>query len=121
MAAGAVYDDQPNNEDVISLEDFFCRLDAQGTLDTTHVLQYLSWKRAALSEEVMEICKFLRSVESGGGSSDGRAYFALQYAKSLGGRANYLPKTIETCWRKISKVRVNIPCNVSCNVQHNVS
>jgi hypothetical protein len=91
-------------------------LDRQGTLDTGHVLQYMSWKRRPLSEEVLEVCKFLRSVESGGGSSDGGALHALKYAKSLGGRGDLLPRTMETCWRKIAKVSLNVHCDVHGNV-----
>jgi hypothetical protein len=96
--------DDDANVPVLDLEEYFERLERAGTLDTQHILQYLSWKRRPLTAEILEICKFLRSVECGGGSSDGGALHVLRYAKSLGGSGDLLPKTIDTCWSKISKV-----------------
>ena len=99
----------------IDLEEYLNSLERKGTLDTQHILQYLSWKRQPLTEEILEICKFLRSVECGVGSSDGSALHNLRYSKSLGGRGDLLPKTIDTCWKKISQVQ-NVHFNVHCNV-----
>jgi hypothetical protein len=120
--------DDDANVPSVELEEYIDRLERAGTLDTTHMLQYLSWKRRPLPEEILEICKFLRSVECGGGSSDGGALHVLRYAKSLGGRGDLLPKTIDTCWSKIAKVhfnlhfnlRFNLHVNLHCNVHLNV-
>ena len=105
----------------MDLEDYIQHLERQGTLDTKHMLQYISWKRQPLTEEVLEICKFLRSVECGGGSSNGGALEYLRYAKSLGGRGDLLPKSVVTCWRKLSKVLRNVHCNVYFTVHYNVN
>jgi hypothetical protein len=104
----------------MDLDEYIQHLDRQGTLDTQHMMKYVSWKREPLTDEVLEICKFLRSVECGGGSSDGGALHSLRYAKSLGGRGDLLPKTIDTCWKKISKVLLHVHCNVYHTVQYNV-
>jgi hypothetical protein len=113
-----VYDD--DDADVpypyLDLHDYLEHLEEQGTLDTQHMLQYIAWKRRPLTDEVLEICRFLRSVECGGGSSDGGALHSLRYAKSLGGRGDLLPKTIDTCWKKISQVPMNVHFNVHYNV-----
>jgi hypothetical protein len=95
-----------------SLEEYLANLERNGTLDPTHMVQYLSWKRVPLTDEVLEVCKFLRSVESGSGCSDGAARHSLLYAKSLGGRADLLPKTMETCWSKVAKVLLNVHFDV---------
>ena len=94
-----------------SLEEYLANLERNGTLDPTHMVQYLSWKRVPLTDEVLEVCKFLRSVESGSGCSDGAARHSLLYAKSLGGRADLLPKTMDS-WSKVAKVLLNVHFDV---------
>ena len=109
-------DDDDADVPYMDLDDYIEHLERQGTLDTEHMLQYVPWKRRPLTDEVLEICKFLRSVECGGGSSDGGALHSLRYARSLGGRGELLPKTIATCWKKISQVPMNVHFNVHYNV-----
>lgn len=74
------------------------------TLDTTQVLRYMGWGRLTLSDSELECCRFLRSIEKGGGSSDSSARASLDYARSLGGRGDLLPSTVRTCWTKINEV-----------------
>jgi hypothetical protein len=100
-----------------SIEQHLSRLEEAGTLDTTHVLQYSTWGPILLSPRILEICRFLRSVEAGGGSSNSGSGASLTYARSLDGRGLILPKTVETCWEQMSKVCANEhhkePCNVN--------
>jgi hypothetical protein len=82
----------------------FNKLEVAGTLDCTHVLQYLGWGNVRMSPEDREVCRFLRSVEEGGGASSSSMRASLDYARSLGGRGDVLPKTIRTCWSRMEKV-----------------
>jgi hypothetical protein len=79
------------------------RLDSAGTLDTTQLLRYAEWGELELSPTDVEVCKFLRSVEIGGGASDAASRASLDYARSLGGRGSLLPKTVRTCWKKVQQ------------------
>ena len=81
-------------------------LDRLGTLDGVAVMKYMGWGRLVLTGKQQEILRFLRSVESGGGSSRVSTYEALKYAKSLGGRGDWLPKTVKSCWSQMLKVRM---------------
>ena len=92
-------------EEVYSIEEHQKKLDEEGTLDEDHLTQYTGWSKVDLEPDEVETCKFLRSVETGGGSSEGKSYAALMYAKSLGGRGDLLPKTMRTCWKTVTKVR----------------
>jgi hypothetical protein len=79
-------------------------LDNRGTLDTSHVLQYLCWGNVQLSPKEREVFRFLRSVEMGGGASTQSARALLDYVHSLGGRGAILPVTVRTCWSIVAKV-----------------
>jgi hypothetical protein len=89
-----------------TIEAHFTKLDKQRTLDTKHVLQYTGWgvHNVQLSSKEREVCRFLRSVEMGGGASTGSSRASLNYARSLGGRGGRLPKTVRTCWKVVAKV-----------------
>ena len=80
-------------------------LDDAGTLDTSHVLQYLHWGTVRLSKEDLEVCRFLRSIEIGGGSSGVSTRASLDYVRSTGGRGTMLPRTVRSCWARVEKVR----------------
>ena len=88
-----------------SIEDHFSRMEELGTLELDHVKQYSQWGKVPLKDKDVEICRFLRSNEVGGGSSDGKSTAMLLYARSLGGRGELLPKTMKTCWAKVDRVR----------------
>ena len=88
-----------------SLEDHFEKMEALGTLDTEHVLKYTGWGKIEVQDSDIEICRFLRSNEVGGGASNAKSEAALLYAKTLGGRGDLLPKTMKTCWGRVDKVR----------------
>ena len=79
------------------------KLEAAGTLDCTHLLQYLGWGKVMLTPKDLEVCRFLRSVEQGGGASSSSTRASLDYARSLGGRGDVLPKTVRTCWSRMGK------------------
>ena len=96
------------HEDAHSIADHFDCLEALGTLDLSHVLQYSTWGRTRVKDDVVEICRFLRSTEIGGGSSDGKAQAHLDYAKTLHGRGDLLPKTLKTCWAKVDRARYSV-------------
>ena len=87
-----------------SVEAHFDHLDAIGTLDTAHVLQYLEWGKVHFSAREIEIFRFLRSKEMGGGASGMATRASLNYAKTLEGRGLLLPVTVRTCWETVSKV-----------------
>jgi hypothetical protein len=80
------------------------KLEAAGTLDCTHLLQYLGWGKLVLTPKDLEVCRFLRSVEQGGGASAASTRASLDYARSLGGRGELLPKTVRTCWSRLEEV-----------------
>jgi hypothetical protein len=109
-------------------------LEDEGTLDVEHMLQYVRWGKVPLADNEVETCKFLRSIESGGGASEAKSQAFLSYAKSLGGRGDLLPKTMETCWKTVSRVRfismlicrmfiltyVRCSLRIHCNVQFHI-
>jgi hypothetical protein len=91
------------------------KLEAAGTLDSTHLLQYLGWGKVSLTPEDLEVCRFLRSVEEGGGASSSSMRSSLDYARSLGGRGDVLPKTVRTCWSRMEKVIIpHYRCHYRC-------
>jgi hypothetical protein len=81
-------------------------MERAGTLDLTQVLRYTGWGPVEVSDADIEICRFLRSNEVGGGASNAKSEAALLYAKTLGGRGDLLPKTMKTCWAKVERVRL---------------
>jgi hypothetical protein len=87
-----------------SVEAYLAKLEANGTLDTSQVLGYLGWGHLTLTRKDREVCRFLRSVEQGGGASLNSVRASLDYARSLGGRGSVLPVTVRTCWSKVEKV-----------------
>lgn len=89
---------------VHTIDEHFSNLDRDGTLDTEQVLHYANWGKLELTPKELEICRFLRSVEIGGGASDAASRASLEYARSLGGRGLLLPKTVRHCWTTIDKV-----------------
>ena len=104
------------NGDQISIPEHFDRLEELGTLDLAHVMKYSTWGKVHVKKKEVEICRFLRSTEVGGGSSDGKAEAALLYAKTLGGRGNLLPKTLRTCWATVD--RISLHCALKCSLFH---
>ena len=84
----------------------FNKLEAAGTLECSHVLQYLGWGKLVLTPKDLEVCRFLRSVEQGGGASAASTRASLDYARSLGGRGELLPKTVRTCWSRLEEVTI---------------
>jgi hypothetical protein len=111
-------DGSSKEEDVVqthSIEEHFARMEELGTLDLVHVLQYHKWKKVEVQDNEVEICRFLRSNEVGGGASDGKSQASLLYCKSLGGRGDLLPKTMKTCWATVDRVILKW-----YNVHHNV-
>ena len=107
------------HDDRISIEAHFDRLEDLGTLDLEHVMQYSTWGKVHVKKKEVEICRFLRSTEVGGGSSDGKSEAALLYAKSLGGRGKLLPKTLRTCWATVD--RVSLACALQCSLSYSLS
>jgi hypothetical protein len=91
-----------------SIDAHFTKLEAAGTLDCKHVLQYLGWGKVTLTEKNREVCRFLRSVEQGGGASVSSMRANLDYARTLGGRGNLLPRTVRCCWARVEKVCRNV-------------
>ena len=91
------------------------KLEAAGTLDCTHLLQYLGWGKVTLTPEDLEVCRFLRSVEQGGGASSSSMRASLDYARSLGGRGDVLPRTIRSCWSRMEKV-INPHYHCTCSL-----
>ena len=89
---------------VHTIGEHFSNLDRDGTLDTEQVLHYANWGKLELTPKELEICRFLRSMEIGGGASDVASRASLEYARSLGGRGLLLPKTVRHCWTTIDKV-----------------
>jgi hypothetical protein len=88
-------------------------LERLGTLDIKHVLQYVGWGKVELSAKDLEVCRFLRSVEMGGGASHMSMRASLDYVRSVGGRGDLLPKTVRTCWSRVEKVRYfNSQCSL---------
>jgi hypothetical protein len=121
MAANDGEDDQDmeaghEDEATTSIEDHFTKLEESGTLDLDHVLYCSQWGKVEVQDNEVEICRFLRSTEVGGGASNEKSTAALLYAKSLGGRGDLLPKTMKTCWAKVDRVRLLL-CNVHPDVR----
>jgi hypothetical protein len=102
-------DSDPSEDyvDLNSVEAHFDLLDELGTLDIEHVLQYLEWGKVELSAREIEVFRFLRSGEMGGGASGMSTRASLDYAKTLEGRGLLLPVTVRTCWAMVSKVSAN--------------
>ena len=91
-----------------TMEEHFEYLDERGVYDLQHMLQYQTWGKTPMEDAEVEVCRFLRSNEVGGGSSDGKSTAALRYAKTLGGRGDLLPKTMKTCWATVDRVRKTV-------------
>jgi hypothetical protein len=100
------FDQPPVVRDVYTIVAHQRKLQEEGTLDDDHLLKYAAWGKVELEPHEVEVCKFLRSVETGGGASEAKNRAALAYAKSLGGRGDLLPKTMRTCWKTITKVHL---------------
>ena len=96
------------------------RLEALGTLDLSHVLHYSQWGKVPVKDNEVEICRFLRSTQLNGGASDGSAQSSLDYARSLEGRADLLPKSIKTCWAKVDRVSSTVLRNVLYTIHYDV-
>ena len=107
--SGCNQDDSDDDFADNSIETHLQKLDDAGTLCNEHVLQYARWGKVYLTPEESEIFRFLRSVESGGGASDGSAQSSLKYARTLGERGSLLPATVKTCWKTVTKVRFHGP------------
>ena len=114
-------------EDALALDDDFSIathmnvLKRLGTFDTQHLLQYVGWGKLELSAKDLEVCRFLRSVEMGGGASHMSMRANLDYVRSVGGRGDLLPKTIRTCWSIVEKVRYfNSQCSLPTFIGTNV-
>jgi hypothetical protein len=103
------------DEQTTSIEDHLTRMEELGTLDLDHVLYCHKWGKVAVQDNEVEVCRFLRSTEVGGGASNTKSTAALLYAKSLGGRGDLLPKTMKTCWAKVDRV-----CRLLYNVHPDV-
>jgi hypothetical protein len=97
-------EDSDSVEDGLTVEGHFDVLQERGTFSIEHVLKYSKWGELELSEQEAEILLFLRSVESGGGQSNGATQCSLDYVRSTGGRGVILPKTVNTCWHKVRRV-----------------
>ena len=103
-----------------SIAEHFDRLEALGTLDLSHVLHYSQWGKVPVKDDEVEICRFLRSTQLNGGASDGSAQSSLDYARSLEGRADLLPKSIKTCWAKVDRVSSTVLRNVHYTIHYDV-
>ncbi len=109
-----------NNDVTNTAEAHLNELKRMGTLDTEFTMQYMGWGRVVMSVRQQEILRFLRSVECGGGASRAATLSTLLYAKSLGGRADHLPRTVETCWSELKKVHCNVHFDAHLKVHFNV-
>ena len=89
-----------------SIESHMTTLDDRGTLDIKHVLQYHGWGTVNIDPQTREVMRFLRSVESGGGQSNGATKTTLDYVRSAGGRAAILPMTVATSWKRVAQVMI---------------
>ena len=107
MSTDGDSDPSEDGVDSKSVEAHFDLLDELGTLDIEHVLQYLEWGKVELSAREIEVFRFLRSGEMGGGASGMSTRASLDYAKTLEGRGLLLPVTVRTCWAMVSKVSAN--------------
>ena len=96
------------------------QLSSSKTIDSAHIVRYLGWGRLSMSDTELECCRFLRSIEVGGGSSDGSARASLDYAHTLGGRADLLPTTVRTCWAKVLQVYIMQSLSYSFYIHHHV-
>ena len=70
-------------------------------------LAYASWGPRILTAAEVETFRFLAVTDAGDGSSRRVSTGMLEHARSLGGRACLLPKTMDTSWAMLTKVR---PC-----------
>jgi hypothetical protein len=71
--------------------------------DPKRVLKYLSWTKRPLTEIEHETIRFLRCASFGNGLSKAHANEWLAYERELGGRAELLPKTIDTLWSTMER------------------
>jgi hypothetical protein len=103
--AAAAEDAQIEIPQVVStVHDYMESLAERGTLAPAFLHTYGKWGPRPVSRIVTEACRFLRTTEVGCGSSRRHGQTFLDYAKSLGGRAHLLPKTVEGCWKLVEKV-----------------
>jgi hypothetical protein len=120
-ADGIGEEDGHTQGDDFSIATHFDVLERLGTLDIQHVLQYVGWGKVELSAKDLEVCRFLRSVEMGGGASHMSMRASLDYVRSVGGRGDLLPKTVRTCWSIVEKVRYfNSQCSLVMFIGTNV-
>ena len=68
-------------------------------------LQYATWGSKELTAAEAETFRFLAVTDAGDGTSRRVATGTLRYARSLGGRACLLPKSMDTAWSMLTKVR----------------
>jgi hypothetical protein len=68
-------------------------------------LAYASWGPRTLTAAEVETFRFLAVTDAGDGSSRRVSTGMLEYARSLGGRACLLPKSMDTAWSMLTKVR----------------
>ena len=64
-----------------------------------------SWGACELTAAEVETFRFLAVSDAGDGTSRRVATGMLQYARSLGGRASMLPKSMDKAWGMLTKVR----------------
>ena len=69
-----------------------------------------SWGPRILTAAEVETFRFLAVTDAGDGTSRRVSTGMLEYARSLGGRACLLPKTMDTSWAMLTKVR-HVPRN----------
>ena len=80
------------NGEPVSMTQYMDTLADRGTLDPAFLHTYASWGPRGVDDDVAEAAKFLRCTEVGCGTSRRQAQTFLDYAKSIGGRAESLPK-----------------------------
>ena len=68
-------------------------------------LAHSSWGACELTAAEVETFRFLAVSDAGDGTSRRVATGMLQYARSLGGRASMLPKSMDKAWGMLTKVR----------------
>ena len=68
-------------------------------------LEYATWGPKELTAAEAETFRFLAVTDAGDGTSRRVATGTLRYARSLGGRACLLPKSMDTAWSMLTKVR----------------
>ena len=68
-------------------------------------LEYAGWGPKELTAAEAETFRFLAVTDAGDGTSRRVATGMLRYARSLGSRASLLPKSMDTSWAMLTKVR----------------